>query len=156
MPEFNVKYQPITPHVRELPTSTAMLLQPMTLEGLGKELESDAFEPVKVDDLQSAFKVFEPKIHFKSEGPTEMVVDLAFQRMADFDPKNILKPSPTGARNDLAKLQSTISLLYRLKERWAKPTVRKAWADKAQRQQIIEAIGSLRSELQTMVGDKEK
>src|SRR5262245_1882875 len=129
--EFNVKYQPITPHVRELPTSTAMLLQPMTLETVGKELESDNFEPVKVDDVQSAFKVFEPKVHFKSEGPTEMVVDLAFQRMADFEPQNILKPGTSG-RNDLAKLQATISLLYRLKERWAKPVVRKAWMDKAQ------------------------
>ena len=154
MPEFNVKYQAITPHVKELPTSTALLLQPMTLEEIGKELESDTDGPVKVDDLQHAFKVFEPKVHFKSEGPTEMVVDLAFQRMADFDPQNILKPNPSG-RNDLAKLQATISLLYRLKERWAKPMVRRAWMDKTQRQQIINAITSLRGELQTMVGKEE-
>src|SRR6516165_1496243 len=129
MPEFNVKYQPITPHVKELPTSTALLLQPMTLEGVGKELESDEYAPVKVDDVQSAFKVFEPKVHFKSEGPTEMVVDLAFKRMADFDPQNILKPNPDGGRNDLANLQATITLLYRIKERWAKPVVRKAWSN---------------------------
>src|SRR5262245_50722418 len=142
MPEFNVKYQPITPFVRELPTSTALLLQPMTLEEVGKELQSDEYAPVRVDDLKSAFSQFEPKIHFKSEGETNMVVDLAFQKMADFDPKNILKAN-TG-RNDLAQLESTISLLYRLKEHMAKPMMRKAWADKSQRQQMIQSIAMLR------------
>ena len=155
MPEFNVKYQPITPNVRDLPTSTALLLQPMTLDAVGTELESDAFAPQTVADLQSAFKVFEPKIHFESEGPTKMVVDLAFQRMADFDPKNILEPGPSAAKNDLAKLQAAISTLYRLKERLAKPTVRKAWMDKVQREQIIGSIASLRNELQSIAGAKE-
>jgi hypothetical protein len=130
MPEITVKRQGITPFARDVPTSTAVIVQPMNLDSVGNEVASEEEVPERIDDLNAAFKIFKPEIHFKSEGPTEIVADLEFNKMADFDPKNILKPVPN-RRNDLAKLQMTIELLYRLKERWGKPGVRRAWNDKA-------------------------
>jgi type VI secretion system protein ImpB len=38
--------------------------------------------------------------------------------------------------------------LYRLKDRWKLPAVRRAWAEENQRKEIIEALGRLRSELE--------
>jgi type VI secretion system protein ImpB len=149
----DINYQGIKPSAKELPTSTALLLQPMTLDAVGTELESETAEPVRVDNLDHAFKTFTPKVHFKSQGPAEIEAQLSFAKLADFDPKNILKGGTSG-RNDLAKLEATISLLYRLKERWAKPSVRKAWSDQAQRQQILGSLASLRTELQSVAGQK--
>jgi predicted component of type VI protein secretion system len=153
MPEINVKRQGITSFARDVPTSTALIVQPMNLQRVGKEAATEDETPERIDDLNHAFKVFKPQLHFKSEGPTEIEVDLEFNKMADFDPKNILKPTPN-KRNDLAKLQTTIELLYRLKERWGKPGVRRAWNDKMQRQQIIESLTALTSELQTITSEK--
>ena len=52
------------------------------------------------------------------------------------------------ARNDIADLKSNIDVLYRLKDRWKLPTVRRAWGNENQRKEIIEALGRLRGELQ--------
>jgi len=154
MPEISVKRQGITPFARDVPTSTAVIVQPMNLERVGKELTTEEEAPERIGDLNHAFKIFKPQLHFKSEGSTEIEVDLEFNKMADFDPKNILKPTPN-SRNDLAKLQTTIELLYRLKERWGKPGVRRAWNDKEQRRQIIESLTSLAEELKTIASEKE-
>jgi hypothetical protein len=153
MPEINVKRQGITSFARDVPTSTALIVQPMNLEKVGKEVETESETPERIDDLGHAFKTFKPQLHFKSEGPTEIEVDLEFNKMPDFDPKNILKPTPN-RRNDLAKLQSTIELLYRLKERWGKPGVRRAWNDKAQRKQIIESLTALTEEMKAIASEK--
>jgi hypothetical protein len=153
MPEINIKRQGVTAFARDVPTSTAVIVQPMNLERVGKDVATEDEAPERIDDLGHAFKTFKPGLHFKSEGPTEIEVDLEFEKMADFDPKNILKPTPN-RRNDLAKLQNTIELLYRLKERWGKPGVRRAWNDKAQRQQIIESLTSLAGELKSIASEK--
>jgi predicted component of type VI protein secretion system len=156
MPEFNTEYQKITDFVKEVPTSTALILQPMTLDAIGQELTSEDALPAKIDNLDAAFQAFQPGIRFKYDGSPEMAVELDFRKMADFDPKNMLKSVP-GRRNDLAKLEATIQLLYRIKERWSKPAVRTAWKDPNKRQQIIQAIAGLRAELQSIAGEgKEK
>ena len=51
-------------------------------------------------------------------------------------------------RNDLADLKTNIDLLYRLKDRWKLPAVRRAWANPEQRTEIIAALGKLRGELE--------
>ena len=155
MPETTIKRQGISPHTRDVPTSTALMVQPLTLEKAGQELASENEKPERVDDLDAAFKLFRPSHHFKSEGPTEIVADLEFRKMADFDPKNILKPEPN-RRNDLAQLQAAIDLLYRFKERLSKPGFRKAWNDQTQRQQIIESLSSLRAEFQRIASEREE
>src|SRR5438132_14271895 len=98
----------------------------MTLDAKGQQLTDPTALPEKVENLDAAFQKFQPRVNFKNEGSPDMTVDLEFRKMADFDPKNILKAG-TGRRNDLAKLESTIQLLYRVKERWSKPAVRTAW-----------------------------
>jgi len=55
-------------------------------------------------------------------------------------------------RNDLADLKSSIDLVYRLKDRWKLPTVRRSWNNPEQRKEIIEALGRLRSELEKVAG----
>ena len=80
--------------------------------------------------------------------------------MKDFDPENLQKRQeirhPDGRveylRNDIADLKGQIDLLYRLKDRWKLPTVRRAWGNEAQRKEIIGALGRLRSELQKVAG----
>jgi predicted component of type VI protein secretion system len=153
MPEIRVKRQGITPFAREVPTSTAVIVQPMDLGKVDKEVTTVKEQPERIDNLNHAFEVFKPQIHFKSEGETDIEVDLEFRKMADFEPENILKPLPN-RRNDLADLQSTIELLYRLKERWGKPGVRRAWNEKAQRKQIVDALTILAEELKTIASEK--
>jgi hypothetical protein len=51
-------------------------------------------------------------------------------------------------------LKNSIDLLYRLKDRWALPAVKKAWSDPAQRQQIIAAINALRENIEKLAGGK--
>jgi hypothetical protein len=53
----------------------------------------------------------------------------------------------TYLRNDLADLKNNIDLLYRLKDRWKLPAVRRAWTNPEQRKEIIKALGQLRDEL---------
>jgi hypothetical protein len=76
--------------------------------------------------------------------------------MKDFDPENLQKKQEfrdeegnvTYARNDIADLKANIDLLYRLKDRWKLPAVRRAWNNEEQRAEIIRALGRLREELQ--------
>ena len=63
--------------------------------------------------------------------------------------------SITYLRNDLADLKNNIDLMYRLKDRWKLPAVRRAWGSEEERKHIIDALGLLRSELEKVVeGDK--
>ena len=50
-------------------------------------------------------------------------------------------------RNDIADLKDKTDLMYRLKDRWRLPAVRRAWSNPAQRKEIVEALGRLKSEL---------
>jgi predicted component of type VI protein secretion system len=135
----------------------------MSLERVGKEVASENEEPTKVEDVNDAFAKFQPKLKFKGNaGPeeAEFMAEFRFRTIKDFEPENLQKRqeirhtdgSVEYLRNDIADLKSNIDLLYRLKDRWKLPTVRRAWSNEVQRKEIIEALGRLRSELQKVAG----
>jgi predicted component of type VI protein secretion system len=163
MPLVKVIRKGVTPSVRKVPTSTAAVVMPMTLERVGKEVESENQEPTKVESAKDAFDKFQPKISFKGtagEDETEFRAEFQFRSIKDFDPENLQKKQEVRTdagqaqylRNDLADLKSNIDLVYRLKDRWKLPAVRRAWANPEQRKEIIEALGRLRSELEKVAG----
>lgn len=166
MPLIKVVRKGVTPSVRKVPTSTAAAMLPMSLNRVGSEAGSETEELVKVEDLGDAFRKFEPKLSFKGyAGPeeTEFRGEFEFRSIKDFDPENLQKrqekKGPDGSshflRNDLADLKQNIDLLYRLKDRWKLPAVRRAWANPAQRAEIVQALGMLRSELERVAeGEK--
>jgi type VI secretion system protein ImpB len=150
MPKIEVIRKGITPAVRPVPTDTTLAVVPVTLERMGREVETEDEEPVRVDSADDAFRKFKPSIHFETqagEEATEFVADLEFRSLKDFSPENIQKRVP-GQRNDIADLKNAIDLLYRMKDRWSLPSVKRAWSDPKQRKQILEALARLRSELE--------
>jgi hypothetical protein len=163
MPLVKVIRKGITPAVRKVPTSTCAAVLPMTLDRVGKEVASENEEPTKVENVGDAFEKFQPKLNFKGragEEETEFRAQFRFRSVKDFDPENLQKRqeirNPDGTteylRNDIADLKNNIDLLYRLKDRWKLPAVRRAWNNEAQRQNIIEALGRLRGELEKVAG----
>lgn len=162
MPLIKVIRQGIVPSVRNVPTSTCAAVMPMTVDRVGKDAASDNEELTKVEDVNDAFAKFKPALHFKgSAGPeeTEFQAELQFRNIKDFDPENLQRKQEirgkdgevTYLRNDLADLKKNIDLVYRLKDRWKLPAVRRAWAEENQRKEIIAALGRLRSELEKVV-----
>jgi len=163
MPLVKVIRKGVTPSIRKVPTSTAAVVMPVTLERVGKEVASEAEEPTKVESLQDAFQKFQPKLSFKGavgEEETEFKAEIQFRSIKDFDPENLQKRQEvrsedgevTYLRNDLADLKSNIDLVYRLKDRWKLPAVRRAWNNPEQRKEIIQALGRLRTELEKVAG----
>jgi len=163
MPLIKVIRKGITPAVRKVPTSTSTVIMPMTLERMGKEAASENEEPTKVEDVQDAFKKFQPNLKFEGyAGPeqTQFKAEFRFRSIKDFDPENLQKrqeiKNPNGEteilRNDIADLKNHIDLLYRLKDRWKRPTVRRAWNNEQQRKEILQALGRLRGELEKVAG----
>jgi type VI secretion system protein ImpB len=156
MPKIEVIRKGVTPAARPVPTDTTAAVLPMTLNRVGKEVEDEEEAPVSVDSVNDAFAKFKPSIHFETnagEEATEFVVDFDFHSLKDFDPENIQK-RVGGKRNDLADLKNSIDLLYRLKDRWSLPGVKKAWSDPNQRQQIIAAVDQLRQQLEKLAQAK--
>ncbi|MFC2173194.1 type VI secretion system contractile sheath small subunit [Acidobacteriota bacterium] len=150
MPQFNVERAKLAGSVRPVPTTTTAAVMPMTLDRVGKEVEDEEEEPTRIDSVDDAFKKFKPGIQFETtvgEEGTEIKADIEFTTLKDFSPENIQKKQP-GKRNDLADLKNTIDLLYRMKDRWSIPKVKRAWKDPAQRKQIISALSKLRAELE--------
>jgi type VI secretion system protein ImpB len=166
MPLVKVVRKGVTPSVRKVPTSTAAAMMPMTLNRIGGEAASETEELVKVEDLADAFRKFEPKLNFRGYAGTEETefrADLRFRNIKDFEPDNLQKKQEVRSengeiqylRNDLADLKTNIDLLYRLKDRWKLPAVRRAWSNPAQRQEIVNALDKLRSELERVAeGEK--
>ena len=163
MPLIKVIRKGITPAVRKVPTSTCAVVMPLTLERVGREAASENEEPTKVEDVADAFKKFQPGLKFKGyAGPeeTEFKAEFRFRSVKDFDPDNLQKrqeiKSDSGEteylRNDMADLKNRIDLLYRLKDRWKLPTVRRAWNSEPQRKEIIQALERLRQELTKVAG----
>jgi len=163
MPLVKVIRKGITPAVRKVPTSTCTVMMPMNLERVGKEAASENEDPTKVEDINDAFAKFQPKLGFKGNaGPeeTEFKAEFRFRNIKDFDPENLQKRQEVKnangeteyLRNDLADLKNNIDLLYRLKQRWNQPTVRRAWNNEQQRKDIVGALGRLRQELEKMAG----
>ncbi len=159
MPLVKVIRKGVTPAVRKVPTSTCAAIMPMTLNRVGQEVASENEEPTKIESAQDAFEKFQPSLNFKGyAGPeeTEFKAEFKFRSIKDFDPENLQKRQEvrdedgnvTYLRNDLADLKSNIDLLYRLKDRWKLPTVRRAWNNPNQRQEIIGALGKLRTALE--------
>jgi hypothetical protein len=131
----------------------------MTLDRVGKEVASENEDPTKVEDINDAFGRFRPEVNFRgSAGPeeAEFRANFQFRTMKDFDPENLQKRQEVRRedgsieyrRNDIADLKTNIDLLYRLKDRWRLPAVRRAWANESQRKEIIDALSRLRGELQ--------
>lgn len=150
MPRIEVIRKGITPAVRPVPTDTTLAILPTTLNRVGKEVEDEDEQPVKIDSVNDAFEKFKPSLRFETwagEEATEFVAELEFHSLKDFAPENIQKRVP-GKRNDIADLQNTINLLYRLKDRWSLPPVRRAWNEPQLRKQIVAALASLRTELE--------
>ncbi|AEU36279.1 type VI secretion system contractile sheath small subunit [Granulicella mallensis] len=159
MPIIEVKRQSVRTAVRKVPTSTTAIPMPMTAERVGTELRSDSEEPVVVESLEDAFAKFKPGLKFRSaqrEDGVTFQADLRFESVKDFEPANLMARreikaedgSVTSPRNDLADLKNNIDLLYRLKDRWRLPAVRRAWSDPQERKQMIEALDKLREELE--------
>jgi predicted component of type VI protein secretion system len=154
MPKIEVIRKGITPAVRPVPTDTTLAVVPVTLERMEREVLTEDEEPVRVDSVDDAFQKFKPSIHFETQAgaeATEFVADLEFRSLKDFSPENIQKRVP-GQRNDIADLKNAIDLLYRMKDRWSLPSVKRAWSDPKQRKQILEALARLRSELEKVAG----
>jgi type VI secretion system protein ImpB len=152
MPKIEVFRKGIVPAARPIPTDTTATVLPLTLDRVGKELEEDDEKPISIDSANDAFEKLKPSVHLETtagEEGTEFVVDFDFRTLKDFDPENIQK-RVGGKRNDLADLKNSIDLLYRLKDRWALPAVKKAWSDPAQRQQIIAAVNALRENIEKL------
>jgi type VI secretion system protein ImpB len=150
MPEIKVIRKGITPAVRDVPTDTTLAVLPVTFDQVGKEVADENEEPKRIDSVKAAFEEFKPARRFElraGEEETEFVADLEFRSIKDFEPENIQKRVP-GKRNDLADLKNTIDLLYRLKDRWSIPAVKRAWNDPSQRKQILSALAALRVELE--------
>jgi type VI secretion system protein ImpB len=150
MPRIEVIRKGITPAVRPVPTDTTLAILPTTLDRVGKEIEDEDEQPVRIDSVNDAFEKFKPSLRFETwagEDATEFVAELEFHSLKDFAPENIQKRVP-GKRNDIADLQNTINLLYRLKDRWSLPPVRRAWNEPQLRKQIVAALARLRTELE--------
>ncbi len=166
MPLVKVVRKGVTPAVRKVPTSTAAAMLPMTLERVGAEAGSETEELTKVEDLNDAFRKFDPKLDFRGyagKEETEFRAEVQFRSIKDFEPENIQKRQEvrdedgnvTYLRNDIADLKTNIDLLYRLKDRWKLPTVRRAWGNATQRKEIVDALHKLRSELERVAeGEK--
>ena len=163
MPLINVKRTGVRPSVRKVPTSTCAVTMPMTLHQVGKEVVSENEEPTEVESVHDAFGKFRPELKFAAragEEETEFRAEFRFRNIKDFDPANLQTRqeiknedgSSTYLRNDIADLKANIDLLYRIKDRWKLPTVRRAWNSPEQRQEIISALGNLRDELKKVAG----
>jgi len=150
MPKIEVIRKGITPAVRPVPTDTTLAVLPVTLDRMGREVFTEDEEAARLNSVNDAFEKFKPAIHFETqvgEEATEFIADLEFRSLKDFSPENIQKKS-SGQRNDIADLKSAIDLLYRMKDRWSLPSVKRAWSDPNQRQQILAALARLRAELE--------
>jgi type VI secretion system protein ImpB len=150
MPEIKVIRKGVTSSVREVPTDTTLAVLPLTFKRVGQEVASENEQPELVDSVEKAFEKLKPKYEFKEragEEQAEFIADLEFNSITDFEPENILKAVP-GKKNDLATLKSTVDLLYRLKERWELPAVKRAWEDPKQRKQILAALASLKEKIE--------
>lgn len=166
MPLVKVVRKGVTAAIRKVPTSTAAAMLPMTLDRVGAEAGSETEDLKKVEDLSDAFRQFQPRLKFQGyAGPeqSEFRADFDFRSIKDFDPENLQKRQEVKdasgeshlLRNDLADLKTNIDLLYRLKDRWKLPAVRRAWGNASQRQEIVDALGKLRNELQRVAeGEK--
>ncbi len=153
MPVVKVTRAGVKQAPRQVPTETTAAILPMTVDRVGQECVEDE-APTKVSSLAEAFEKFKPSLDFKTnvgEEGTEFVADLVFGSLKDFDPKKLMTREP-GRRNDLADLQSQVDLLHRMREKFTVLSVRRAWENPEQRQEIIQAIAEFQEALKRLSG----
>jgi predicted component of type VI protein secretion system len=131
MPKITVVRTGVTPYARKVPTDTT---------------------PIRIDDVSDAFVKFQPSCRFETkvevgEKTHEFVAELEFRSLEDFKPQNI-QQKIEGKHNDIADLQSTIELLYFLKDYWTNAQLKSAWNNPLERKKIINSLKALRSELE--------
>ena len=94
MPLVKVIRKGVTPSVRKVPTSTAALMLPMSIDRVGMEAGSEREDLTKVEDLNDSFRKVEPRLNFRGNaGPeeAEFRADIRFRSIKDFDPENLQK-----------------------------------------------------------------
>src|SRR5262245_16928245 len=104
MPRIEVIRKGITPAIRPVPTDTTLVILPMTLERVGKQVQDEDEQPVRIDSSNEVFEQFRPALRFETTAgadATEFVAELEFHSLKDFTPENIQKRMP-GKRNDIA------------------------------------------------------
>src|SRR3712207_4415197 len=98
MPKIEVIRKGVTPAVRPVPTDTTLVILPTTLDRVGREVEDEDEQPIRIDSVNDAFEKFKPSIHFEAlagEGAaTGFVAELEFHSLKDFAPENIPKRVP--------------------------------------------------------------
>lgn len=153
MPVVKVTRAGVKQAPRQVPTETTATILPMTVDRVGEEAPEDE-QPTKVSSLAEAFEKFQPSLDFKTtvgdEG-TEFAAQLDFRSLKDFDPKKLMSRDP-GKRNDLADIQSQIDLLHRMRERFSVLSVKRAWENEEQRQEIIDAVAEFQAALKQISG----
>ena len=94
MPLVKVIRKGITPAVRKVPTSTAAVMMPMTLDRVGQELGAEDEAPTEVESVNDAFQKFKPNLNFKGyagKEETEFKAEFRFRNIKDFTPENLQK-----------------------------------------------------------------
>ena len=123
MPLVKVIRKGVTPSIRKVPTSTAAVMMPMTLDRVGKEAASENEEPTKVEDVADAFNKFKPTLDFKGnagEEETEFKADFRSaasrtsiqrtSRSARRSRTKTVRPSTCGMTSRTSKIRSTCSI----------------------------------------------
>jgi Type VI secretion system, TssC, VipB len=155
MPRIEVIRKGITPAARSVPKDTTLIVLPMTLDRVGKGVADEEESPVGINSVADALAQFKPMVNLvisDQDTSLEFTVNLEFRRLVDFNVENVQRSVP-GRRNDIASLKSTIDVLWRLKDRWASPAIKRVWNDPLQRKQILAAISYLRHELEKIARD---
>lgn len=151
MPVVKITRAGVRSAPREVPTDKTATVLPMTVDRVGLECAEDE-QPTKVSSLGEAFAKFKPKLHFTmtiDEEGTELVAEIEFKSLQDFDPKKI-RSHEAGKRNDLAALQSRIDLLHDLRERFAVLSVKHEWDNTDRRRDILHAVAEFEGQLRNI------
>jgi hypothetical protein len=154
MPVVRVERTGVRPAPREVPTDATLTVLPMTFDHLGQEASEEAI-PARVSSVAEAFLHFRPHLDFVTcagEEGSEFAVELDFRSLEDFDPKRVRSHQP-GKRNDLANLQSWINLLHRMRDRFVRLPVRRAWENPEQRLEIVQSVRELGALLVLVAGE---
>ncbi len=114
--------------------------------------------PVRIDSLDAAFEAFRPSLYFAAsvgEGIPELVAELEFANIGDFEPRNVLEKVPD-KRNDVALLGNTIGQLSYFKDWWLLPGVRCIWDDPKLRDRMLTTPVDLLNELKRSPQEKQR
>ncbi len=109
------------------------------MDRIGHEIDDVDEKPVRLDSLDVAFDAFRPSVAFAAsagEGAQEVVAEVEFLKIEDFEPRNIFKGG-TGKRNDVALLDEAIGQLSDFREWWLLPGVQRVWKNVELRDRML-------------------